>query len=213
MDFEYLKDPSTIEAESFRRVRALTDLTDFEERAQQVVMRLVHCCGMPEIVSDLHVSDHAIDAGLCALRSRAPVLCDVEMLRRGLTRRFIDSPCLCYLDAVGVDDDARARGETRTMAALDRWNTHLDGAIAAVGNAPTALFRLLEMLEAGADRPALVIGMPVGFVGAAESKDALLDFSRRESVPSIVLRGRKGGSAMAASVINALARLARGITV
>ena len=213
MGFEYLKDPLEIEAESFRRIRALTNLDRFDEAAQQVVLRLVHTSGMPDIVPNIRLSAGAVDAGIAALSSGATVLCDVEMLRKGLTARFIRSPCFCFVGDAGVAEQAASRGETRSMAALDHWISHLGGAIAAIGNAPTALFRLLELLENGAPRPALIIGMPVGFVGAVESKEALLDFSNRRGTPSILLRGRQGGSAMAAAVVNALARLSKGVSV
>jgi len=213
MDFHYLRDPIEIEAESFRRIRQLTDLHSFEESAQQVVMRLVHTSGIPGIATNLCVSADAIAAGVGALTSGAPILCDVEMLRHGLTKQFIDSPCLCFIGEADVAELARERGETRSMTALDHWIPRLGGAIAAIGNAPTALYRLLELLQGGAAKPSLIIGMPVGFVGAAESKDALLEYAEREGIPSILLRGRLGGSAMAAAVVNTLARLSKGVTV
>ncbi len=209
--FEYLNDPKAIESESFAEIRRLTNLDRFDPKARQVAMRLVHSCGEPNIVEALHISHDAVARGIGAMWKRAPVLCDVEMLRHGLTRRFIDSDILCFLHAKDVGSRARARGETRSMAALHHWTPHLAGAIAVVGNAPTALFRLMEMLESGAPRPAIIIGMPVGFVGAAESKSALIEFAPRHGIPCITLAGRRGGSALAAATVNALARLARGI--
>ena len=209
----YLHDPEAIETESFRRIRALTRLDGLDAQQQQIALRVVHTCGIPEVVDNLHVDACAATAGIHALNAGAPILCDVEMLRNGISRSFVRSPCYCFVRDGEVAARARERGETRSMAALDRWTEHLQGSIAAIGNAPTALFRLLEMLEAGGPRPALIVAMPVGFVGAVESKQALLDSSGRLGVPSILLRGRQGGSAMAAAVVNALARLSRGITV
>jgi precorrin-8X/cobalt-precorrin-8 methylmutase len=206
----YIRDPAAIERESFRQIRVLTDLSAFGPLGKQVAMRVVHTCGEPEIVRDLLLSEAAVAAGIDAVARAAPILCDVEMVRHGITRRYLDSDLLCFLN----DDQTRAlaadSGDTRSMAALALWRPHVDGAIAVFGNAPTALFRLLELIEAGEARPALVIGMPVGFIGAAESKDALCQVAERHGIPAISLRGRRGGSAIAAACVNAIARLARG---
>ena len=209
---DYLHDPGAIERESFVRIRACTGLARFDREQAQVAMRIVHSSGEPQLVDKLQFSPDAVSAGLAALRANAALLCDTEMVSRGITRRLIDGPVHCFLNSPGVPELAKQRGETRTMAALDHWRPLLAGSVAVIGNAPTALFRLLEMLAAGAPQPALIVAMPVGFVGAAESKQALLAFAQRDgSAPMITLSGRPGGSALAASVINALARINRGI--
>lgn len=209
--FDYIHDPQEIEEKSFRIIRELTDLTGLSELEQQVVMRLVHTCGEPEVRSDIHFSGNACEAGLSALKSKAPVLCDVEMVRHGIAKRFVSGEIYCHLLASGVAERAKANGETRSMAALEEWHPHLNGSIVVIGNAPTALFRLLEMVQAGADKPALVIGMPVGFVGAAESKEALMQHATDLNLEYICVSGRRGGSALAAAAINALARIDHGI--
>jgi len=210
--YDYLQDPAGIERESFVRIRACTDLQRFDHEQAQVAMRIVHSAGDPQLVEQLQFSVDAVSAGRAALEKGAPLLCDTEMVSRGITRSLLDSPVHCFLNSAGVPDLARQRGETRTMAALDHWLPLLSGSVAAIGNAPTALFRLLELLADGAPPPALIIGMPVGFVGAAESKQALLEFSVVAGrPPMITLSGRAGGSALAASVVNALARMNRGV--
>lgn len=211
MPFDYLRDPHQIERLSFERIRALSDLRRFDPEQAQLAMRLVHTCGEPEVVEALHFSDGALAAGLAALAQQAPLLCDVEMVRHGLTKRFLGAQALCFLNDERVPALAKARGETRSMAALELWAEHLAGSLVVIGNAPTALFRLLEMLEAGAPRPALVVGMPVGFIGAAESKQALMEHGQALGIEWITLSGRRGGSALAAASVNALARLQRGI--
>jgi len=211
MPFDYLHDPEEIERLSFERIRALSDLQRFDAEQTQVAMRLVHTCGEPTVVEDLHFSANATTAGLTALMRNAPLLCDVEMVRHGLTKRFLGEQALCFLNDARVPTLAKARGETRSMAALELWHEHLAGSVVVIGNAPTALFRLLEMLEAGAPRPALVVGMPVGFIGAAESKQALIEHGQTLGVEWIALSGRRGGSALAAATVNALARLQRGM--
>ena len=207
----YIRDPVAIEEQSFRLIRAHTDLTPFNDSQQQVVMRLVHTCGNPDVAGLVRFSARATEAGVDALSQRAPVLCDVEMVRHGLTRRYLESPVHCFLNHEDVAQRARERGETRSMTALDHWQPHMDGAIAIIGNAPTALFRLLEMMEDGAPRPALVIGMPVGFVGAPESKQHLWDRHGELGLECITLDGRVGGSALAAGTFNTLLRLQRGL--
>jgi precorrin-8X/cobalt-precorrin-8 methylmutase len=210
--YDYLRDPAAIERESFVRIRACTALQRLDRQQAQVAMRIVHSAGDPALVQQLHFSADAVSAGMAALKADAPLLCDTEMVSRGISRAMLDSPVHCFLNAEGVPALAKQRGATRTMAALDHWLPLLPGGIAVIGNAPTALFRLLEMLADGAPQPALIIGMPVGFVGAAESKQALLEFSAVAGrPPMITLSGRAGGSALAASVVNALARMNRGI--
>jgi precorrin-8X/cobalt-precorrin-8 methylmutase len=207
----YLADPGAIERESFRLIREQTDLERFSADEAQVAMRMVHTCGDPKVVGDLHFSADATSPGVRAFTRGTPVLCDVEMVRQGVSRRFCSGEVHCFLNAAGVAERARSRCATRSMTALDFWAQHLDGSVAVVGNAPTALFRLLELLDNGAPRPALVIGMPVGFVGAVESKQALMEQAPKLGVDWITLTGRRGGSALAVSVVNALARLAQGV--
>ncbi|WP_036230178.1 precorrin-8X methylmutase [Marinobacterium jannaschii] len=208
--FSYEADPVAIEQESFRQIRQLTDLSPFAADEQQVVMRLVHSIGDPAIADAVRFSANATAAGLEALAADAPILCDVEMVRHGLTKRMLARQPLCFLNDPQVPPLAKAAGETRTMAALELWQEHQAGSVVIIGNAPTALFRLLEMIQAGAPKPALIIGMPVGFVGAAESKQALWDIHQQLGIECITLLGRAGGSALAASACNALLRIIRG---
>jgi precorrin-8X/cobalt-precorrin-8 methylmutase len=203
---DYESDPVTIERNSFRIIRELSDLGGFDTTEQQVVMRVIHSLGLPEVAASMRFSAAACEAGQQALRRDCAILCDVEMVRHGITRRMRETEPLCFLNDERVPPLARARGETRSMAALDLWQPHLAGSLVLIGNAPTALFRLLEMLEAGANKPALVIAMPVGFVGAAESKQALWDAHQRLGVECITLLGRQGGSAVTAASCNALLR-------
>ncbi|MCL6417093.1 precorrin-8X methylmutase [Aestuariirhabdus sp. Z084] len=205
--YDYLKDPIAIERESFRQIRELSDLSGFSEDESQVAMRLVHTCGDPAVLDSFRISSQATEKGLQALAGNAPILCDVEMVRHGLTRRYINNPTHCFLNLDGIGERAKALGETRTMAALEHWVRMMDGAIVVIGNAPTALFRLLEMLAAGEAKPALIIGMPVGFVGASESKQALWEAQHWLDIGTITLLGRRGGSALAVSALNALARI------
>ncbi len=210
--FDYLRDPDEIERQSFAQIRQLTDLSRFDADQQQVAMRLVHTSGDPGIVRDLHFSPGAIDAGLTALQHGAAVLCDIEMVSHGISKRYVQGPVHCFLNAPSVAERARQTGATRSMAAMQEWPAHLAGAIVAIGNAPTALFHLLELLDAGAPRPALIIGMPVGFINAAESKQALWEIAPDEfDTPCITLLGRRGGSSLAAATLNALARMAHGV--
>ena len=210
MPRDYEIDPVEIERESFRQIRELSDLERFSSNEQQVAMRVIHSLGLPEVSASLRFSDNACDAGMTALDRECPILCDVEMVRHGITRRMRSAEPLCYLNDERVPDLARERGETRSMAALEFWRDDLDGSLVLIGNAPTALFPLLEMLEVGAARPALIIAMPVGFVGAAESKQALWDAHRELGVECITLLGRQGGSAVTAASCNALLRCLRG---
>lgn len=206
-ELSYIKDPHHIEQESFNRIRALSDLSGLNKDEAQIAMRLIHTCGDPGIASAIQISEDAVASGLNAIKNKSTVLCDVEMVKHGLTKRLIQQDVFCYLNDDRVPELAKARTETRTMAALRFWEPHLKGAVVLIGNAPTALFRLMEMIENGAAMPALVVGIPVGFVGAAESKDALIDFSQRHSLPFITATGFIGGSAMTAAAFNALLRI------
>ncbi|MBS1222470.1 MAG: cobH [Proteobacteria bacterium] len=210
--FDYLRDPVEIERQSFAQIRQLTDLSGFDADQQQVAIRLVHTSGDPNIIHDLRFSPGAVGAGLAALEQSADILCDIEMVSHGISKSYLHSAVYCFLNTPAVIDRARLARETRTMAAMAEWPAHLAGSIAAIGNAPTALFRLLELLEEGAPRPALIIGMPVGFINAAESKQALWNLAPTEfQTPCITLLGRRGGSSLAAATLNALARMTKGI--
>ncbi|NJM13800.1 MAG: precorrin-8X methylmutase [Synechococcaceae cyanobacterium SM1_2_3] len=210
--FDYLRDPDEIERQSFVQIRQIADLSRFDADQQQVAMRLIHTSGDPGIVDDLYFSPGAVAAGLAALEKGGDVLCDIEMVSHGISKRYLHSPVHCFLNAPSVIDRARLARETRTMAAMSEWRTHLAGSIVVIGNAPTALFRLLDLLDEGAAHPALIIGMPVGFINAAESKQALWEVAPTEfETPCITLLGRRGGSSLAAATLNALARMANGI--
>jgi len=207
----YIKDPQAIEQESFNRIRSLSDLSAFDKDQAQIAMRLIHTCGDPGISDAIHISEQAVAAGLHAITNNSAVLCDVEMVKHGLTKRLIKQDVHCYLNDERVPDLAKQQGETRTMAALRYWQPFMEGAIVLIGNAPTALFRLMEMIQAGSPKPALIVGVPVGFVGAAESKDALIAFGNKHSIPYITVTGFVGGSAMTAAAFNALLRLSQNI--
>lgn len=210
MPFDYEKNPRAIEQQSFVQIRSLTDLAGFDDDQQQVVMRLVHTAGEPAMANHARLSQQAISAGLDAIARQAPVFCDVEMVRHGLTKRMLKQPAECFLNHPEVPALASERGESRSMAAVDFWLPELAGSIVLIGNAPTALFRLLEHIEQGAGKPALIIGMPVGFIGAAESKQALWEHHQRLGLECITLLGRHGGSAMTAAAFNALLRIHQG---
>ena len=202
--FDYIRDPIEIYRRSFAAVRAEADLAGLSPAMEEVAVRLVHACGMPEILADLAFSEGAAEAGRRALAEGAPVLVDGEMLRAGIVKDRLpaDNMVLCTLHRPETPDLAKKAKTTRAAAAVDLWRRHLEGAVVAIGNAPTALFRLLELLAEGAGPPALVAAFPVGFVGAAESKEALI--AGAGAVPYIALRGRRGGSALAAATVNAL---------
>lgn len=202
--FEYLRDGTAIYAQSFATIRSEADLARFSAAQQHVAVRVIHACGMVEIAGDLQFSTDFTGAATQALRAGKPILCDTKMVAQGITRSRLpaNNDVVCTLDAPEVAACAEALGTTRSAAALELWRDRLAGALVAIGNAPTALFRLLEMLDAGAPSPAAVIGMPVGFVGAAEAKEALAGYG---GVPFLIVRGRKGGSAMAVAAVNALA--------
>lgn len=202
--FNYLRDGAEITRRSFATIRAEADLARFAREEEHVAVRMIHACGMVEIAGDLIFSDGAVANARQALRQGAPILCDSKMLARGIiaTRLPRGNEVICTLDNPVVASLAQRLGTTRSAAALELWRDRLDGAIAAIGNAPTALFHLLDMLDNISARPACIIGMPVGFVGAAESKEALITDVR---APFITLKGRKGGSAIAAAALNAIA--------
>ncbi|MGX8909425.1 precorrin-8X methylmutase [Streptomyces netropsis] len=206
--FEYEKDGASIYRQSFATIRAEADLGGLPPDVSQVAVRMIHACGMVDLVRDLAYSPQVVARAREALRAGAPILCDANMVASGVTRKRLpaDNEVLCTLADPSVPELARRMGTTRSAAALELWREKLDGAVVAVGNAPTALFRLLEMIQEGgaaAPRPAAVIGIPVGFIGAAESKDALADSPL--GLDYLVVRGRRGGSAMAAAAINAIA--------
>jgi precorrin-8X/cobalt-precorrin-8 methylmutase len=201
---EYLRDGAEIYRRSFAIIRAEAELSRFTPEEERAAVRIIHACGNVAVASDIAFAPGAVLAGIAALAAGAPILCDAKMVANGVTRSRLPrgNRVICTLDDPAVPALAAERGTTRTAAAMELWRPDLDGAVVAIGNAPTALFRLLELLDAGAPRPACVIGMPVGFVGAAESKAALIADGR---VPWLTVRGRLGGSAMTAAAINALA--------
>ncbi len=202
---DYIRDPAEIYRQSFATIRDETDLKRFPTVLQPLVIRLIHACGMVDLADDVRWSDGAFEAGAAALEKGASVLVDVEMVRHGVIRRLLpgENEILCLLNDERVRPKAVEIGNTRSAAQVDLWDDHLGGAVVAIGNAPTALFRLLERIDAGAPKPAIILGFPVGFVGAAESKDELIANSR--GIPYIAVCGRRGGSAMASAAVNALA--------
>jgi precorrin-8X/cobalt-precorrin-8 methylmutase len=202
----YLRDGAAIYARSFAIIRAEADLARFSAEEADVAVRMIHACGLIEAAAFIHFGDGLVAAARAALAGGAPILCDAEMVAHGVTRARLPAgnEVICTLNDPRVPALAQRLATTRTAAAIDLWGDRLAGAVVAVGNAPTALFRLLERIDAGAPKPASILGIPVGFVGAAEAKDALMQNSR--GVPFLVVRGRLGGSAMAAAAVNALAR-------
>lgn len=204
MTYDYIRDGAAIYAKSFAIIRAEADLARFSADEEPVAVRMIHAAGMVDLAADLVFTPGAVAAGRAALAAGAPILCDANMVAHGVTRARLPArnEVICTLTDPRVADLARERGTTRTAAAMELWRDRIAGSVVAIGNAPTALFHLLELIDAGWPKPAVIIGMPVGFVGAAESKQALLDDGR---VPALVVTGRKGGSAMAAAALNALA--------
>lgn len=202
---DYIRDGQEIYRQSFSIIRAETKLQDIPADLEKLAVRVIHACGMVDVVEDLRFSPGAGSAGRKALAAGAPILCDARMVAEGVTRARLpaNNKVICTLNDEGVVDLAREFGNTRSAVALEHWREHLEGSVVVIGNAPTALFYLLEMLDAGAPKPALILGFPVGFVGAAESKEMLAADSR--GVPYVIVRGRRGGSAMAAAAVNALA--------
>jgi precorrin-8X/cobalt-precorrin-8 methylmutase len=204
MPFEYLRDPAAIYRRSFALIRQETDLSRLPELLHPLALRLVHAVADRSIIADLVWSADAVGAGEAALAAGAPILVDAAMVAHGIIRKRLPTGnrVICTLDDPAVPDLARKFATTRSAAAVELWRPHLAGAIVAIGNAPTALFHLLELIEAGAARPALVLGFPVGFVGAAEAKAALA--GNAFGLSFIALAGRRGGSALAAASVNAL---------
>ena len=198
----YLRDPAAIYQRSFEIIRAETDFSSLPPDAEPVATRIIHACGMPEIVADLRISPDFVSAVSAALAAGKPVLVDAEMVRHGIIDKQLT--IICTLNDPKAREIGLATGNTRSAAALELWRDHLEGAVVVIGNAPTALFALLEMIDKGAPKPAAIAAFPVGFVGAAESKDAL--HANPRGIPYATLLGRKGGSAMAAAAINALTR-------
>ncbi|MBD8878404.1 precorrin-8X methylmutase [Roseibium polysiphoniae] len=201
----YEHDPSAIYRQSFATVRAEAALYRLPKQIEPVAIRLIHACGMTDIVDDLMFSEDAVEAGQAALSDGAPILTDVEMVTHGIIRSRLTAgnEVLCRLNDTRVSALAGELATTRSAAAVELWRDTLEGAVVAIGNAPTALFHLLETIADGGPRPALILGFPVGFVGAAESKDALAE--NPFSLPYLAIKGRRGGSAMAAAAVNALA--------
>jgi precorrin-8X/cobalt-precorrin-8 methylmutase len=201
---EYVKDGAEIYRQSFATIRAEADLAGLPEDVSRVAVRMIHACGMTDLVADIDYSAGVVKAARAALLDGAPIFCDAQMVASGVTRRRLpaDNDVICTLSDPRVPALAAQLGNTRSAAALEFWRDRLAGSVVAIGNAPTALFRLLELIDAGAGRPAAVLGIPVGFIGAAESKQALADHG---GVEYLIVRGRRGGSAMTAAAINAIA--------
>ncbi|MBS0960569.1 MULTISPECIES: precorrin-8X methylmutase [Acetobacter] len=202
--YDYIHDGAAIYQRSFSMIRDEADLSAFPVTDANIVVRMIHACGMVELAQHVSMSADFTSSARQALKGGCPVLCDSEMVAHGVTRARLpaSNPVVCTLRDERTPERAKLIGNTRSAAALDFWGERLKGAVVAIGNAPTALFYLLELLDAGAPKPAAVIGLPVGFVGAAESKEAL---SQRTDVPWLIVHGRLGGSAMAAAAVNALA--------
>lgn len=201
---DYIREGAEIYRRSFAIIRAEADLSRFSGTAERVVVRMIHACGMTDLPADVDLSPDFAATAEAALQRGAPILCDAKMVANGITRTRLpaNNEVICTLDDPRVPALAAELGNTRSAAAMELWRERLDGALVVFGNAPTALFHLLEMMNAGAPKPAAVIGIPVGFIGAAESKQALAEDGR---LPYLVVHGRRGGSAMAAAAVNALA--------
>lgn len=199
----YVKDGAEIYRQSFATIRTETDLSRFPAGLDRVVVRMIHACGMTDLAADVAFSPGVYDAAYEALQRGAPILCDAQMVASGITRARLpkDNDVLCTLRDPRVPDLAAHLGTTRSAAAVELWPDRLEGAVVAIGNAPTALFHLLDLVAAGGPRPAAVLGIPVGFIGAAESKEALVE----SDLEHLVVRGRRGGSAIVAAAVNALA--------
>ncbi len=200
----YIRDGAEIYRRSFAIIRAEADLARFSPEEEKIAVRIIHACGLVEAAADICFAPGAVAAAKAALYSGAPLFCDSSMVANGITRARLPAKndVICTLRDPSVPAFAEKIGNTRTAAAMELWRDKIGGAVIVIGNAPTAAFRLLELLDEGVAKPAAVIGMPVGFVGAAESKEALMADGR---VPFLVVRGRRGGSAMAAATVNALA--------
>lgn len=202
----YLRDGAAIYRRSFAIIRAEADLSRFSDAEAEIAVRMIHACGQVELARHIVFGGDLVAAARGALAAGAPIFCDSEMVAHGMTRARLPArnDVICTLNDPRVPALAQQRGTTRSAAALDLWLDRLSGAVVAIGNAPTALFRLLELIDSGAEKPAAIVGIPVGFVGAAEAKAMLADHSR--GVPFVTVRGRVGGSAITAAALNALAR-------
>ena len=202
--FNYLRNPAEIYARSFEIIRSETDLSSIPSDAQDIAVRIIHSCGMPEIVSELMITEDFTSAARKAFANKRPILVDVEMVHHGIIARQLPEgvKIICTLNDPRAREIGIAQSITRTAASTQLWKENLEDSIVVIGNAPTALFALLEMIDAGSVKPACIVGMPVGFVGAAESKQELIANPR--GLPFATIKGRKGGSAMASSVVNAL---------
>lgn len=206
IEYDYIRDPQEIYRESFAQIEAAADFGKIPADVADVAVRIIHACGMPEVIEDLAWSDDVAAKGRAALKAGAPIIVDCRMARDGIIQNRLpaSNQILCPLIDERVPQIAKEIGNTRSAAAVELWKEHLEGAVVVIGNAPTALFRLLEVLQAGAPKPAAILGFPVGFVGAAESKDALI--AANIGVPYMTLRGRRGGSAIASAALNAVAK-------
>ena len=204
--YEYCEDGAQIYRESFAIIRAESDLSQLPPDAEKVAVRMVHACGQTDLTTDLSIHPDLVRAARTALRAGAPIFTDSTMVDSGVTRARLPAgnEVICHLRDPEVPALAKAWSTTRSAAAVSLWGEMVDGAVVAIGNAPTALFHLLEWISAGGPKPAAIVGVPVGFVGSAESKQALID--HESGIPYLVVRGRRGGSAMAASAVNALAQ-------
>ncbi|AXB48123.1 precorrin-8X methylmutase [Amycolatopsis albispora] len=201
---DYIRDGAEIYRHSFATIRAEAELAILPGDLAPVAVRMIHACGMVDLVDDLGYTLDVVESGRAALEAGAPVLCDANMIASGITRKRLPAAneVLCTLSDPAVPGLAERMGTTRSAAALELWRDKLPGSVVAIGNAPTALFRLLELLDEGVGAPAAIIGVPVGFVGAVESKEALAE---RAPAPYLVVRGRRGGSALAVAAVNAIA--------
>jgi precorrin-8X/cobalt-precorrin-8 methylmutase len=201
---DYLRDGAEIYRHSFATIREEADLAILPDDVAGLAVRMIHACGMVDLVDDLRYTLDVVESGRAALEAGAPILCDARMIASGVTRRRLpaDNEVVCTLSDPRVPSLAERMGTTRSAAALELWRDKLPGSVVAIGNAPTALFRLLEILDEGVGAPAAIIGVPVGFVGAVESK---VELAKRAPAPYLVVHGRRGGSAMAVAAINALA--------
>jgi precorrin-8X/cobalt-precorrin-8 methylmutase len=206
IEYDYIRDGNAIYERSFAMVREEADLSAFTPDQADIAIRMIHACGLVESAQHFRFSPDFVDAARGALIAGKPVLCDAEMVAHGVTRARLpaNNEVICTLRDPRTPGLAKTIGNTRSAAAIDLWGDKLEGAVVAIGNAPTALFYLLELLERGAPRPAAIIGMPVGFVGAMESKDALAESPL--GIPYAIVKGRLGGSAMTAAAVNAVAR-------
>ena len=208
----YIKDPKEIYRKSFEIVEHEADLERFSASEAKVAKRLIHACGMPDISRDIQFSSQATDQAIQALSSNANIICDCKMVEAGismLTKDKSNNPIICFINEPSVSDIANAENTTRSAAQVKLWRKHQAGAIIVIGNAPTALFRLIHEIQAGAPMPSIILGFPVGFVGASESKQLLAEVE--PVIPHVTLLGRRGGSAIAAAALNALMRISLGL--